>query len=80
MSIIPASGGKKTQKTNKVSICQLVLSYRCLPLHWVLLVHHDLSFAVGALQVDGVPHIELYGFFTPVKTQPQKNFALICWI
>lgn len=45
--------------------CQLAPSYRCLPSDSVLIVHHDLSFAVGALQVDGVPHVQLDCFLTP---------------
>lgn len=40
-------------------------THRRLPSNRVLLVHHDLAFAVGALQVDGVPHVQLDGLLAP---------------
>lgn len=43
------------------------VTHRRLPSHRVLLVHHDLAFAVGALQVDGVPHVQLDGLLAPAR-------------
>lgn len=71
--VCPPSMAKHPAQAQKLSMLKVETTlagareriYRCLSSNSVLLVHHDLSFAIGALQADGVPHVEPDWFFTP---------------
>lgn len=56
-------------KMSNISGVSTLRSYRWLSSDGVLPVNHDLSLAIGALQVDGIPHVHLDFLFTPKRSE-----------